>query len=188
MTDPTPTGPPAGDPAPANPPAPTPTPVKPPADPKPADPAQDTTDWKAMARQWEKRAKDNGAAAEELEKFKAAAMTDAEKAVAAAKAEGRAEANKEVGAKLAAAEFKAALALAGVALGDATDLIDTSKFVTDKGDVDEDAIKKAVAKLAKLAPAAGPARSGAPLPGGPGGPGTERPKSLREAYARRNSG
>src|SRR5215211_6920708 len=49
----------------------------------------DTTDWKAKAREWEKRAKVNSGAAAELAKVKAAAMTDQEKAVEAAKAEGR---------------------------------------------------------------------------------------------------
>jgi type IV secretory pathway VirB10-like protein len=175
MSAPTPENPPVADPQPA-PPAPTP----PPNDPKPpADPAPET-DWKAEARKWEKRAKENAGAAEELEKHKAAAMSDAEKAVAAAKAEGRTEALKESGAKLARAEFKAAVAAAGVDLGEALDLIDTSVFVTDKGDVDEDAIKKAVAKFAKLAPKPGAGRSGGDLPGGPGNAPT-RPKSLHAA-------
>lgn len=177
QTDPTP----PADPAPVTPPAPT-----PPADPTPpTDPAQDT-DWKAEARKWEKRSKENATAADQLEKLKASAMTDAEKAVAAAKAEGRAEAAKESGAKLAKAEFKAAVAAAGVDLGDAADLIDTAQFVNDKGDVDEDAIKKAVAKLTKIAPAkSGAQRSGGDTPpGGPGNGGKNRPTSLNAAVSK----
>lgn len=169
--------PPADDPKPpATPPAPTP----PPADPKPpADPAPET-DWKAEARKWEKRAKDNSKAAEELEKVKADAMSDSEKAVAAAKAEGRAEALKESNTIIATAKFEAAVAKAGITLGDAASLIDTSKFLTDKGEVDEDAIKDAVTKLSKLAPKPGSGRSGGDMPGGPGGT-PKRPSSLSAA-------
>ncbi|MFI6909888.1 hypothetical protein ACIBKY_52110 [Nonomuraea sp. NPDC050394] len=134
----------------------------------------------------EKQAKANSKAAEELEKLKAAAMSDQEKAVAAAKAEGATEASKTFGAKLAATAFRAALAEAGLKLGDAADLIDTTKFVTDDGDVDESAIKKAVDRLAKLAPKTPPS-SGGDFGGGNGSAGTsERPKNLREAYARTN--
>ncbi|MFB4276049.1 hypothetical protein ACBJ59_12195 [Nonomuraea sp. MTCD27] len=166
-----------GTPPPADPPA-------PPADP-PAEPPAQETDWKAMARQWEKRAKDNSKAAEELEKLKASQMTETEKAVAAAKTAGATEAAKTFGARLAAAEFKAAVAAKGLDLGEALDLIDTTRFVDDQGDVDEAEIKKAIAKLAKLAPTGGPGRSGGDFGGGNGSAGTqERPKNLREAYAR----
>lgn len=159
-----------------------PTPTPPPADSKPpADPAGDT-DWKAEARKWEKRAKENTKAAEELEKVKADAMSEAEKAVAAAKAEGRAEALKESNTALAAARFEAAVAKAGVTLGDAASLIDTSKFLTDKGEVDDDAIKDAVTKLAKLAPKPGAGRSGGEMPGGSGET-PKRPRSLHSAVS-----
>lgn len=42
---------------------------------------QGTTDWKAEARKWEKYAKENAAAAKELESLKAAQMTEQEKLV-----------------------------------------------------------------------------------------------------------
>lgn len=42
------------------------------------------TDWKAQARKWEKRAKENNAAADELAKLKEAQMTELEKATARA--------------------------------------------------------------------------------------------------------
>ena len=62
------------------------------------------TDWKAEARKWEKRAKGNQSAAEELEKLKAAQMTELEKAqAAAATAKAEAEALKAEKAKSDAA-------------------------------------------------------------------------------------
>jgi hypothetical protein len=155
---------------PAAPPAADPTTTTPPAGQPPAPaPAQEPgdTDWKTMSRQWEQRAKANSKAAEELDKLKASMMSDQEKAVAAAKTEGQTEAAKAYGAKLAAAEFKAAIAAAGLKLGDALDLIDTSKFVAEDGEVDEKAIKAAVAKLAKALPQT-PAAAGADFQGSGG--------------------
>ena len=55
---------------------------------EPQEPQGTETDWKAEARKWEKRAKENSAAAAELEKLRAASMSDTEKLEArAAKAE-----------------------------------------------------------------------------------------------------
>ena len=87
----------------------------------------------------------------------------------------------EYGARLAAAEFRAAVSLAGIDLGEAADLIDTRQFVGEDGEVDTKAIKAAVAKLAKLAPK--PAgKSGADLSGGTGeGAAKQRPTSLSAA-------
>lgn len=45
---------------------------------EPASAAADPTDWKAMARKWEKQAKENKAAADELAKLKEANMTEQE--------------------------------------------------------------------------------------------------------------
>ncbi|MEU6756966.1 hypothetical protein [Streptomyces sp. NPDC046685] len=159
-------------------------PVMPPAAPSaPAADGDEGTDWKARAREWEKRAKENKGASDELAKLREQAMTDQEKAVAAAEKNGRTAAAAEYAVRLAAAEFRAATAAAGIDLGEATDLIDTSKFVTD-GEVDTDAIKAAVKKLAKLAPRS-PGRSGADH-----GAGGETPASLdkqiAEASARRD--
>lgn len=144
--------------------------AQPPTDP-PADdaPKGDETDWKAEARKWEKQAKANKAAAEERDKLKASQMSDQEKAVAAAKAEGHAEAMKTAGTKLATAELKAAAKDKGLDLASITDLIKVEQFVGEDGEVDEKAIKAAVAAFAKIAPAPAPGRSGAPLPGGSGG-------------------
>jgi len=52
-------------------------------------------DWKAEARKWEKRAKENNTAAEELEKLKAAQLTEQEKAIAEAEKAGRTAAASE---------------------------------------------------------------------------------------------
>lgn len=162
------------------------TETTPPATPPAAPPAQEETDWKAMARQWEKRAKENSKAADELEKLRAASMSEQEKAVAAAKAEGATEASKTFGGRLAAAEFKAAVAAKGLDLGDALDLIDTTKFVDDKGDVDEAEIKKAVTKLAKIAASKGPGTSGGDFGGGNGGGAPARNLDEQIAEAQKN--
>lgn len=62
------------------------------------------TDWKAEARKWEKRAKGNQSAAEELERLKASQMTELEKAQAeAAMAKAEADALKAEKAKADAA-------------------------------------------------------------------------------------
>ena len=53
------------------------TPAEPHGATEPTAPA-DTTDWKAMARKWEKQAKENKAAADELAKLKEASMSEQE--------------------------------------------------------------------------------------------------------------
>ncbi|MEU6858834.1 hypothetical protein AB0B28_08175 [Glycomyces sp. NPDC046736] len=175
-----PTQPPATDP-PAAPPAPQPPVTDPAGD-------GDGTDWKAEARKWEKLAKDNKNATEKLAKLEAAAMSDQEKAVAAAKADGLAEAAKTYGSRLAAAELKAAAAAKGVDLSAIGDLIDSSKFVGADGEVDSTAIKSAVDKLAKTF--TGPKRSGGDFNGGNGAGQITReqlaqmsPKDIAKAHA-----
>lgn len=150
-----------GDP-PAAPPAQDPPPADPPADPPKTDPpaGQDTTDWKAEARKWENRAKENSKAAAELEKARQASMSDQEKALAKAQAEGRTAAAVEFGEKLAASELKAAAAIKGVDLSEIGEYLNPKKFVGDDGAVDTDAITKAVGKLAKLTNAKPPRASG----------------------------
>lgn len=156
----------------------------------PPAPAQGE-DWEAKyreatehSRKWEKRAKENSGALTELETLRAANLTEQEKAVAAAEKNGRTAAAAEYGKKLAAAEFRAAVAGAGIDLGEASDLIDTTKFVVD-GEVDTDAIKAAVKKLAKLAPR-GAGRSGADLSGGAGEQPHNLDKQIAEATAKRD--
>jgi hypothetical protein len=66
-------------------PAPTPTPAPPaegtptPTPPTPEAPAQEPTDWKAEARKWETRAKENKSAAEKLAEFEESQKTEAQK-------------------------------------------------------------------------------------------------------------
>jgi hypothetical protein len=60
--------------------------------------AEPQTDWKAMARKWEKQAKENKAAADELAKLKEASMTEQE--LAAKRAEETAAELREAKRKL----------------------------------------------------------------------------------------
>ncbi|WP_329424000.1 hypothetical protein [Streptomyces sp. NBC_01268] len=175
--------PPAGNPDPSGQP---PAPATPPAGEQSGQPSGahgDDTDWKALARQWEKRAKENKSAVDELATLKASQMSDQEKAVAAAEKAGRTAAAAEYGAKLAAAQFETAVARAGIDLGEAAELIDTTRFVGKDGEVDTDGITAAVKKLSKLAPR-GPGRSGGDL-GGSGGSGDQPSidKQIAEAQA-----
>lgn len=110
----------------------------------------DAAKWKALSRKNEKEAK---AARAELEKLQAASMSEQEKAVAEARAEGKAEAASSIqlervrdkieakaGGKLADPEDAAAL------LGDLT------RFVQDDGTIDAHAIGEAVDNLVKTKP------------------------------------
>ncbi|MBK3573183.1 hypothetical protein JHN63_04965 [Streptomyces sp. MBT65] len=144
-------------------------------------------DWKSESRKWEKRAKDNSDAADELARLKASQMNDQEKAVSAAKKRGRTAAAIEHGKELASARFEAAVTRAGVDLGEAAELIDTARFVDKDGKVDSDAITAAVKKLSKLAPK-GAGRSGGDMGGG-GGSGDQAAsldKQIEDATKARN--
>jgi hypothetical protein len=96
--------------------------------------------------------KDREQVQKELDKLKQAAMTDQERAVAEAKAAGKAEAVREAGTAVAAATFRE-LATGKLAdPGKALDLLDLSKFVADDGTVDRTALGKAVDGLAAQVP------------------------------------
>lgn len=71
---------------------------------EPQEPHGTETDWKAEARKWEKRAKENSEAAAELAKLKAASMSDAEKMEARATA-----AEQELAQLKAEREFETAV-------------------------------------------------------------------------------
>lgn len=134
-------------PTPAPPAEPTPPPAAQP--PEPTPPVEDTTDWKAESRKWEQRAKDNKTAGDALAKAQRAALPEAEKATADAKAAGRAEAVTEFGKRLARTEFDA---VAGRRNPDfdtasALDYLDLSRFVGEDGEPDSKAIKAAVERL-----------------------------------------
>ncbi|MGE3795104.1 MAG: hypothetical protein AB7I38_14415 [Dehalococcoidia bacterium] len=94
------------------------------------------------SRKWEQRAKDNATAAEELDKLKAQSMSEQEKAVAAARDEGRKAATDELTDKLLRAEFKAAAA--GKLPDGLVEAIDVKRFLTEDGEADTAAIAKFV--------------------------------------------
>ncbi|MFI0553416.1 hypothetical protein [Streptomyces scabiei] len=100
--------------------------------------------WKALSRTNEQRWKDASA---ERDQFKQASMTDAEKALEAARAEGRTAALSEVGTRLAEAELRALAASAGVDLPPA-EFLNMSRFVND-GQVNADALSEFVSSLPK---------------------------------------
>lgn len=98
----------------------------------------------------EKAAKDAQA---ELEKIRSASMSEQEKAVAAAKAEGRDEALKGANERLVRAEVRAAAAGKLADPGDALGLLgDLSTFIGPSGDVDTKAISSAIDGLVKSKP------------------------------------
>lgn len=114
-----------------------------------ADTATEEVDWKAEAEKWktqarkhEERAKSNSTAVKELEDLRKQAMTDQERAVAEAKAAGRAELMVEMGAKLVAAEFRAAATgrIDDGALAVLMARLDLRQFINDDGDPDPKAI------------------------------------------------
>jgi hypothetical protein len=159
-----------------NPPQADPAQGQPPADPTdappqttpPTDPPKEETDWKAMARKWERLAKENSKAAEELEQVRSSSMSEQEKAVAEAEKRGRTAAALDSGKRLARAELKAAAASKGLDLSEIGDLISVDQFINDKGEVDETAIGKAVGKLAKATGKPAPPRGSGQFDGSPG--------------------
>ena len=120
------------------------------AEAKPAEQAEaDQTDWKAEARKWEARAKENSGAAKAAEKARLDAMSESERAVEEAKQSARAEAASTYGKRLAKTEFDA---LAGRRNPDfdsasALEFVDLGKFVGEDGEPDTKAIKAAVERL-----------------------------------------
>lgn len=94
------------------------------------------------SRKWEERAKANKSAADELDKLKAASLSETEKAVAAARDEGRKEALTAASQKLARAELKAAAA--GRMPEAIIAALDVTQFLDDDGEPDTDAIAKFV--------------------------------------------
>ena len=112
--------------------------------------------WQALARKNEERAKGNAQAAKELEKVRAAAMTEQEKAVAEAKTAAATEAARAAAPRLVRAELRAAAADAGLpreSLAGFLEYADLSRFVGDDGEVDEKAIGAAIKKLGGGKPA-----------------------------------
>jgi hypothetical protein len=115
--------------------------------------------WREQARKNEQRAKANAAAAKELETIRAQSMTDQEKAVKAAREEGRAEALREAGKLLAEAEIRVAVGtrVTPKQLAALLEPIDAAKFLDEDGRPDKEAIAKWVDRVAPepAEPAAG---------------------------------
>ena len=131
-----------------------------PAQGQPEQAETDQTDWKAEARKWEQRAKENKQAATELDKQRKAAMTGTERLVAEAEERGRTAAVSDFGKRLATSEIRAVAASAGADLTGVFDYLDIGRFVTDDGEPDEKAIKAFVAGL----PAVNDGKPRAPRP------------------------
>ncbi|MEV2279186.1 hypothetical protein AB0I72_26755 [Nocardiopsis sp. NPDC049922] len=108
----------------------------------------DAAKWKALSRKNENELEK---ARKEIERLKAAQMTDAEKAMEQAKEEGRKAALSEVGNRLAEAEIKAAAASAGRKVPEGfSDYLNLSAFVGDDGSPNSDAVTSFVNTLPEV--------------------------------------
>lgn len=115
-----------------------------------ADLAAEVDKWKAQARKHEERAKANAKAAQELEEFRKQSMSDTEKAIEQARAEGRQQALTEAGSKVAAAELRAAATgrMTGEQLDTLLEGINLTRFIDEDGEVDRLAVTKFVDGIA----------------------------------------
>ncbi|MBB5123257.1 hypothetical protein GO002_33035 [Streptomyces eurocidicus] len=95
----------------------------------------------AELEQWKARFE---AASQELEQFRQSQMTDQEKALAQARADGRRETLSELSPSLAEAEIRAQAAVAGVTVQ--TEALDLNHFLGEDGRPDTDRIARFVAK------------------------------------------
>lgn len=108
--------------------------------------------WKGLARKHEQQWKAAKPAVDKLAELEAAGMSDMDKAVKEAEERGRTQAVKTYGEQIAAAKLEAALT--GV-VPDPSGLVaelNLSKYVTDTGDVDTDAIAAAREKFSTQIP------------------------------------
>lgn len=125
-----------------------------------ADTAEDTGDnkdwqseatkWQNLARKHEERAKANATAAKELEQLRQQSMSDQEKAMATARAEGKAEALAAVMGKLAAAEIRAAAAarLSDEQLEALLEATNVAVFIGEDGEIDRAKVQRFVDGIA----------------------------------------
>lgn len=123
--------------------------------------AAEVEKWKQLARKHEDRAKANAAAAKERDEIKQASMSEQEKAVAEAVSKARAETLAEVGSALVDAEFKAAAAGRSIDVAALLEGLDRSRFVTEDGQADTEAITTWIDRIAP-AEEKEPARPGFP--------------------------
>lgn len=104
--------------------------------------------WKAQSRKNEDRAKENKKARDELDALHKASMSDTDRAIAEAREAGRSEALSTAGARLVDADIRVAAAGRTVDVDALLEGLDRSKFLTDDGEPDSDAIKAWVDRIA----------------------------------------
>lgn len=133
--------------------------------PETGDPAAPTTDpavepetdlaaevekWKGLARKNEDRAKQNAEAAKRLREVERDAMSEQERAVDEARTQAERAAAERYGSKLVAAEVRAAAAGRDIDADALLDGISTSRFLTDDGEVDRDALSQWIDRVAPV--------------------------------------
>lgn len=104
--------------------------------------------WRSLARKHEERAKANATAAKELERLKAQAMSDSDRAVAEARTEERQLVTREYGARLVAAEVRAAAAGRPVDVDALLEGVDLGRFLDDEAEPDRRAINDWLDRIA----------------------------------------
>lgn len=163
------------DPVPTADPDPTDPPPEPIPDEKPDDPAAMAEALKKANAEAKKFRLEAKAHAAELDKLRAAAMSDQDKAVAEAKAEGRTEALREAGTRIVEATIRAGAAGRSVDVDALLEAVNPAKFLAEDGSVDTAAL---TAWLNKVAPAAKPVPK---VPTGPRGNPPDGKPSMSDA-------
>lgn len=115
--------------------------------------SEESEDWKGRARTWEQRAKNDARELQRLRKqlddARKASMSEAEKAIEDARAEGEKKGRSQASGLLVQARLEAALAHVDDEARDALiDGVNAAKFMTDDGTPDTDAIKAWAEKVA----------------------------------------
>jgi len=112
----------------------------------------DATDWQAEAKKWKDLSRKNEGDARkaqgELKKLQTASMTEQEKAVAEATAQGKAEALAHMAARLVDAEVRAAAAGRGIDADALLEGLDRTRFLGEDGEPDREAIETFLDRLA----------------------------------------
>lgn len=112
------------------------------------DLAAEVEKWKAHARKNEERAKANAAAAKKLREVERDAMSEQERAVDEARTAAEQEAARKYGSRIVAAEVRAAAAGREIDVDALLDAVDPARFLTEDGDVNQDAISQWVDRIA----------------------------------------
>lgn len=150
------------------------------------DPGQDgaggTDEAKELRATIASMRKERVALQKQVDELQRQNMSDADKAIAEAREQGRTEARTEAAKRIAAAEFRTAAAGKLADPDAALELLDLGRLVGDDGEPDRDAIKDLIGKLA---PASAP-----PAPRVPAGPRDTQPETdfIRARLAGRRAG